>query len=140
MGRVRGGGSDRWKNNAAAASQTYVEGVNNPRKDWATATVEGEKNYNQAIQNSIAQGSFSKGVKKAGSAKQKEGVNTKGAQRYAEGVQLGDANYAAGVAPYIQTLESITLKPRGVKGSPANYDRVKQVCDALIAKRKVIKG
>lgn len=140
MGRVRSGGSERWKNNAAAASQTYVEGVNNPRKDWAIATAEAEKNYNAAIQAAVSNGSFGKGVKKAGSARQKEGVNTKGANRYAEGVQMGDSNYAAGIQPYISTLESLTLKPRGIKGSPANYDRVKQVCDALIAKKKAIKG
>ncbi len=140
MGRVRAGGAERWKSRAAAASQTYVDGVNNPRRDWAEATAAAEANYAQGIQSAVSKKSFSKGVKRVGSEKQKRGVTEKGATRFAQGVQLGDANYQTGIAPYIQELESKTLPPRGPKGSPANLERVRAVNDALFKKKQQIKG
>ena len=138
--RTRGGGDERWKNRAAGSTDTYVEGARNPRKPWAEATAAAESNYNEGISKSIAKKSFGKGVRKAGDSKHLQGIETKGASRYASGIAFGQAAYASGVAPYLQVIESISLPPRGVKGDPRNLERVSKITTALSKKRAELKG
>jgi hypothetical protein len=140
MARVRSGYTERWKTRASAASSTYVEGVQNPRNDWAIQTAGAKIAYSAGITKAISSNSFEKGVRKAGSAKQIRGVVEKGATRYAQGVMVGDANYEAGMSPYIQAIEATTLPPRGAKGDPANLERVRKMNEAMMKKKKELRG
>lgn len=138
--RVKGGGAERFVNNAAQAGPSYEEGVKNPRRDWKEATVEGAKNYDIAIQKAIADKSFEKGVKKAGSDKWAKGALEKGKDRYASGVALAKDAYVEGMAPYIAEMEKMDLPPRFPKGDPRNIARVSHIAAKLHAKKKQLKG
>lgn len=120
---------------AAQRSQDYVEGVQNPRNDWATATKAAEQAFKDGVSQAIAQGRFGKGVQRAGSAKQIKGAVDKGANRFASGVVAGKDNYAQGVAPYLSTIASTTLPPRYARRDPRNLERVRVITTALGAKK-----
>jgi hypothetical protein len=135
MARVRGGGAQRWKNNASAATETYAVGINNPRQDWAEATASAESNWNAGIQAAVAEKRFAKGVQKAGSAKWKNKALSVGKDRYAQGVMQSEAAYAQGIAPYLQVIEQTVLPPRFPKGDVRNLERVKAITQALRKKK-----
>lgn len=138
--RVKKGGGDRFVDNASIAAPSYIAGIEDPRKDWAKATSDGASNYEAGIKKSIADKSFQKGVRKAGSEKWRKGALDKGADRYASGVRLAKDAYEAGMAPFISELESITLPPRYPKGDPRNIARVATIADKLHAKKLALKG
>ena len=130
-------GADRsaakWNTNTTNATESYIDGVQNPRADWATATKAAESNWKAGTTKAAADGSFGKGVQRAGTSKQQNNALSKGAQRFAQGVAVAQTDYAEGVAPYLDVLERTTLPPRGPKGDPNNIKRVSTVTTALHA-------
>ena len=125
----------KWAKRAGAAGADYASGVQNPRTDQAAAAAAAAPGWAQAVADAATRDAFRKGVTAAGTAKWQAAASTIGAQRYPQGVNAGTANYAAKEAPYLSALSSLTLPPRGVKGS--NNARVQAVVDAL---RKVKLG
>ena len=121
--------SNKWATRAGAAAGDYTSGVNNPRTDQAQAAIAAAPVWAQSVQEAAANGSYQKGVAKAGTAKWQAGATSKGAQRYAPGVSAGKNNYVNGVTPYLNVLSNVTLPPRQVKGN--NMARVQAVVDAL---------
>jgi hypothetical protein len=135
MPKVRSGSSQRWVDHASRATADYVEGVQNPRVDWATATKNAEGTYEQGVTDAIAKKRFGKGVLRVGSGAQIAGAVGKGQQRYAAGVSEGQAKYAIRVQPFLDVIANTTLPPRGPKGDPRNLDRVKAITVALRNKK-----
>jgi len=123
--------SDKWNRRASSAGQEYTEGIGSPRRSWAAATQAAESNYEQGIQASIARKAFGHGVQAAGDAKWKERAETLGGARFASGVAASEQEYTKGFSKYHQVLSSLSLPPRGAKGSPANLQRVAAVATAL---------
>jgi hypothetical protein len=120
----------KWSTRAQAAGADYTSGVANTQKDQAALAVAAAPVWAQSVQTAAANGTFAKGVNKAGTAGWKAGVAAKGAQRYPQGVGAGGPNYQAGVTPYFTALSNLQLPPRGVKGT--NMQRVQVVADALM--------
>lgn len=118
--------------NASSGSANYVTGVNNSQ-GWAAPTEAAQSTWSAGVSAAASNGSFAKGVAKAGDQKWKTGVQTKGQARYQQAVSSPQAqqNWQQGFSPYGSTLASLTLPPRGVKGSPANIARVQAISDAL---------
>jgi len=135
MPKVRAGSSQRWVDHASRATDDYVQGIQNPRADWAIATSNAEGNYEQGIQDAISKKRFGKGVKRAGSQAQISGAIGKGKDRYAGGVSAAEAKYASRVQPFLDTIANLSLPPRGPKGDPRNLDRVAAIAKALRAKK-----
>lgn len=125
----------KWAKRASAAGADYTSGVNNPRTDQAQAAAAAAPVWAQAVADAATRGAFAKGVTKAGTAKWQQAAASIGAQRYPQGVNAGQSNYATAEAPYLSALSSLSLPPRGVKGT--NNGRVQAVVDAL---RKVKLG
>ena len=117
--------------NAGNAAQAYSDGVQNPRRPWAEAAAAAEDSYKQGVTAAAAAGRFGKGVRKAGDAKQKTRAATLGAQRYPAGVASAAQAYQEGFAPYHAGIGSVTLPPRGPKGSPSNIQRVTAIATRL---------
>lgn len=117
-------------------SEDYRVGVENPRKDWATATANAESAYMDGVQKAITQKRFGKGVKKAGTAAWQEGAVTKGVSRWGPGVALAQDKYARNFAPYRDAIERVQLPPRFARRDPRNLDRVKSVVQALVAAKE----
>jgi hypothetical protein len=125
----------KYATRGGAAAQDYSAGVAAPRVPWAAATAAAVSTYASGVQQSIANGSFVKGVTAAGDAKWSRKATTVGAARYGPGVQAAQQDYASGVAPYLQVLSSLQLPPRGPKGDPGNVQRVNAIAQALRAKK-----
>ena len=119
----------------AAAGADYAAGVATPRQDWAQATEASSNTWGAGVQQAISNGSFSKGVAKAGTPKWQRKAAGVGAQRYGPGVQAAQGDYATGVAPYLDVLRNLTLPPRNPKGDPGNIQRVAVVAAALRARK-----
>lgn len=118
--------------------EDYLNGVQNPKRDWAQATKAAENTYEAGVQAAITRNAFGKGVDKAGTSKWQEGAVSKGPQRFAEGVAQGADRYADGFAPYQQAISSLTLPAKFPKGDPRNIKRVSAVTEALRKKKLAI--
>lgn len=121
----------KWSEVTPQRAGEYQSGVQSPKRSWAQATSDATENYNAGIQESISRGSFQKGVEKAGDSAWREGALNKGVSRWPQGVRMGKSKYQQGFAPYHSVISGLTLSPRGPKGDPRNYDRTREVGQAL---------
>lgn len=135
MPKVRQGTGQKWGTNASQSGAYYKQGIQNPRTDWAQATVGAAANQAAGAQKAISEKRFEKGVSKAGSAKWQNGAITKGVDRFSTGVQAAQGDYEQAITPFLQTIESTTLPPRYPKGDPRNMQRVIAMADALRKKK-----
>ena len=122
----------KWATVTPQRTADYEAGVRSPKADWATSTAAAEDSYNAGVQRAIAEKSFAKGVRSAGTEKWQAGAINKGVARWGAGVAMSEANYAAGFAPFRDAIERMTLPPRFARRDPRNLNRVKAVFDAMI--------
>ena len=121
----------KWSEVTPQRAGEYQSGVQSPKRSWAQATSDATENYNAGIQDSISRNSFQKGVEKAGDSAWRDGALNKGVSRWPQGVRMGKSKYQQGFAPYHSVISGLTLSPRGPKGDPRNYDRTREVGQAL---------
>lgn len=121
----------KWSNNASNAGQAYSEGVQSPRRPWAASTLAAEGSYKEGVTAAITRGAFGKGVQAAGDATWQARAQSLGAGRFSSGVLASVDNYTKNFGPYLQTIASLVLPPRGSKGSAQNLNRVSTVANAL---------
>lgn len=126
----------KWQAKVAGAGGDYTDGVTNPKADWQTETAKAEPRYKEGVTRAAAEGRFGKGVNKAGTAKWQKGAIEKGPGRWTEGVSKAEPEYRSGMSEVISTIEATTLPPRGPKGDPQNYERVRALGAALHTKFK----
>ncbi len=120
---------------AGSASGEYAANAEAAANSWATNAAAASSTFVQAVTAAGVEQRFKRGVQRAGSAKYADRVRSLGASRYGPGVSAGQADYQANVAPYLQTLASLTLPQRRPRGDPGNIQRVTSVINALHAKR-----
>lgn len=123
--------SAKWARAASTATPEYLEGVQNPRKDWSTETQKSAPAYKAGITKSLQNDSFKKGVARAGTSKWQTNALSKGVDRWAAGIAGSQPAYEEGFAPYAQIISRIQLPPRGPKGDPNNIQRVAIIAKAL---------
>jgi len=122
-----------WASRVAAAGKEYEAGIDNPRVSWEAATKAAAENYDTAIQQSLQEGRFAKGVSKAGDARWRERAKAVGPRRWQEGVSGSTNRYEDGFAPYRKVIEDTQLPQRYPKGDPRNIERVKIIAENLHA-------
>ena len=120
-----------WAKRAAASRDEYLDGVENPRKDWKDETANAADRYREGLEASFENNSFLRGVEDAGTSKWQEKAKKLGPGRYSEGVRASEADYRSGFAPFHSRIAATTLPPRGPKGSPENIERVRVMAEAL---------
>jgi len=125
--------AEKWARVTPQRAADYASGVKSPTNSWEQNTLAAKDAQAQGVQEALSNDSFSKGVSAAGDAKWQRKASTVGAQRFGPGVQAAKSDYESGFAPYAGVISSTTLPPRGSKGDPRNYDRVKAMGDALHA-------
>ncbi len=135
MPKVRPNGAQKWVDRAGVAGPAYEAGVKNPRRNWSKATADASENFKTAIQKAIAEDRFKKGVIKAGDEAWLKGAIEKGVSRYPVGVAVAKDKYQNAIAPFLSTIEAVSLPPKFPKGDPRNYERVKAIGEALHAKK-----
>ena len=132
--------STKWGDVTPGRAKYYEDGVKKPSKDWESETVKGENAYEAGVNEAIANNSFGKGVRKAGTSTWQEGSIEKGIPRYGPGVRASINKYKENFAPYLEELGRISLPARGARGDPRNLERVAVIADALNKKRKDLLG
>ena len=121
----------KWGTVTPQRTDQYQQGVQNPKRSWAAGAQAAETNYKTAVTEAANAGRYGKGVQKTGDSGWQNGALNLGVGRFAAGVQAGQSKYEQNFAPYAQVIASTTLPPRGTKGSPANFQRVQVMADAL---------
>jgi hypothetical protein len=114
----------KWSTNSGNATPSYVEGVQNPKEDWKTATLAGAENYKIAVTKAANDGRFAKGVNRTTSDKQIQASVQKGQERFGQGIALAGPDYAEGMAPVLAVTAATQLPPKKPKGDPSNINRV----------------
>lgn len=127
--------AEKWARVTPQRSQDYTDGIENPRRPWAEASAAAEDTYKAGVTAAAGKGRYGKGIRAAGNDKWQRRSREKGPQRFSEGVQLAQADYQAGFAPFADTIRSTALPPRYPKGDPRNYARVQAIGTALANKR-----
>lgn len=127
--------SKKWVAQSAVSEPSYLEGVENPTKDWEKETLAAEAIFEAAIQKAIQAKTFGKGVRRAGTEKWQLNAISKGPARWSQGIALAENAYADGFAPYADVIRNLTLPPRGPKGDPKNIARVAALAKALHDKK-----
>jgi hypothetical protein len=125
----------KYSQRAQGAGGEYKTGVAGKGAKWQAGAAAAADTYGQAVTAAVGRGAFAKGVSRAGGSKYETKASGIGATRYPQGVAGAQADYAAGFEPYAGVLKGISLQPRAPKGSPQNLERVRQVTDALHAKK-----
>lgn len=121
----------KWAAVTPARARQWEEEVRaTPDETWAGAAVASAPNYDAGVSEAIADGRFAKGIE-ANRTKWKRKALAVGPARFGTGVRAAEPDMAAGFAPYRETIAALDLTPRGPRGSPGNYDRVRQIGEAL---------
>lgn len=123
--------AEKWARVTPTRTQDYLNGVAQPRRDWADSTVDARERYEQGIQEAIGRDAFSRGVERAGTEKWRSRTREKGPGRWSQGISISRGDYEAGFAPFRSVIQNTTLPPRGPAGSPSNIERARVMAQAL---------
>ncbi len=134
--RIKAGAGKKWREMGAQSTERYIEGSKNPKESWSKRTGESEDLWKDGVTKAAQKKKFSKGVAAAGDEKWLKGIVDKGSTRYAQGIELGQSAYEAGIQPYFDTIANLTLPKRFAKGDPRNLERVRIVTQALHKKKE----
>lgn len=124
----------KFSERVGVATEEYKAGIERTT-DQAEKAIAAKEAYEAGIMDSISRGAREKGLAEAGTGKWKSKALAVGVSRWPQGAKAGIGDYKKGVAPFFEVLKGLTLAPRGPKGSPENYERVRQVGEALHAKK-----
>ncbi|MBD3320257.1 MAG: hypothetical protein GF350_04090 [Chitinivibrionales bacterium] len=123
--------AQKWKTVTPTRVADYENGIQNPKRNWESATLEAANLWITAMQTQRVWIRWGEGVQEAGNAKWKANSLSKGVARWGPGVtQSGDA-YARGFSAYRDVIANLDLPPRGAPGSQQNIERVRIVATAL---------
>jgi len=125
----------KWARVTSGRSTDFSDGVKAPRRSWTAGANAAEGSYKEGVTKAANEGRFGKGVTAAGDSKWQKKTVSVGVSRWAPGVAVAQGDMEAGFAPYVDVISKIDLNPRYPKGDPRNFDRVKQIGEALNKKR-----
>ena len=91
--------------------------------------------WEAGIMDAIARGARERGLAEVGTEGWRRRTLAVGVSRWPQGAKASVDEYQKAVAPFFEVLKGLTLPPRGPKGSPENYERVRVVGEALHRKR-----
>jgi len=130
----------KWRDNASRAAAEFATNAEASADEWARNTAGSADNFHQAVTAPGIKERFRRGVVKAGAAKFARKIREVAADRFGSGVSAAEADYKAGVEPFLATIAALTLSPRKPRGDPGNIRRVEEVTKALNAKRLAMLG
>jgi hypothetical protein len=126
----------KFSTNGQAGSNNYKSGVL-ASSTWAQNTEAAAPTWQAGVTAPGAAARFSANVGKAGNAKWQQRASTTGQSRFSQAMSDPQTkqNWSTNFAPFAAVIAGITPQPKGVRGSPNNYNSVKTIGDALHAKK-----
>ncbi len=132
--------ADKYTKRASAAMGDYQAAIRaTPPATWETHSKAAADSWQSGVAQAVAEGRYSAGIDGKG-AKWLRKAGDVGPQRYQTGVTAAGPDFMAGFQRSFDTLNSLTLGPRGPRGDARNYARVQQVGDALNRARRAAKS
>ncbi len=120
-----------WKEGARARATVYADRAKAAATKWLENAKAAEATWEAAIQDAIRRKAFAAGIEAAGADAYRKGIEDKGATRYAPGIEAASDKYARIMREVLEVIRGVELPPRGPRGAPQNYDRVRAIGDAL---------
>jgi len=123
--------ADKFERRASQAGQDYEDGVSAVSdSEQQSATLDAVDNWEQGVQSAINDGRFESGVQDPSSSWQGQALEV-GSTRFTQGASNAGGTWADSFQEYADTLEALSLQPRGPRGSEGNYQRSRAVGEAL---------
>lgn len=114
----------KWARNASAASADYVDGAQRTDKDPTALAIANKSRLLAAFNDAVNSGRWEQALRAAGKSGWLNGIATKGATNYANGVQQAEAEVAAAFGPLFQHIANVQ---RTVQGMPSNTDAEREL-------------
>lgn len=125
----------KWADVTPARAKQWTEAIQATNTDeYAAPAIAAAPVWEQAVTEAAARGAYAAGIE-AKKERWKRKSLAVGGPRFGPGVRAAEADQAAGFSPYRETIAALTLSPRGPRGAPGNYERVREVGEALHTKR-----
>lgn len=125
----------KWADVTPARARQWEDEIKATSTDeYSTPAIAAAPIWEQGVMEAAARGAYAKGIEDK-AEKWKRKALAVGPARYGPGVRAAEGDQAAGFAPYRETIAALTLTPRGPRGAPGNYERVREVGEALHRKR-----
>lgn len=126
--------AEKWARVTQSRQNDYQTGVQGAGQRYQEGVSGAADIYAAGVQQAINEGRYSMGVAgKAGRYVAKaSGI---GPARWAQGISGSRSDYEGGVGRTFQAVASVSLPPKGPKGSPGNLQRVAAVVEAERAAR-----
>lgn len=125
----------KWADVTPARSRQWEDEIKATSTDeYAAPAIAAAPIWEQAVMEAAARDGYAKGVADK-AEKWKRKALAVGTARFGPGVRAAESDQAAGFAPYREVIAGLTLPPRGPRGAPGNYERVREVGEALHNKR-----
>lgn len=123
--------ASKFERRAGSAGQDYETGVQNVSdSEQQQATLDAADNWEQGIQDAISEGRFQSGVQNPNKSWQEAALEV-GSSRFTQGASQAGDTWQQGFSTFADTLEGLNLQPRGARGSESNFQRSRQVGEAL---------
>ena len=119
----------KWTGRARVSEPDYRKGVTRA-KDWQGKTAAAADRYAAGVTAAIGENRFQKGVADTSTEEWRSKTTAK-APRWSDGIGKAEGDFRKGIGEVLSTIQGVTLTERGPAGSPANYDRVRQIGEAL---------
>jgi len=121
----------KWSTRAQGAVNDYKAGAASPKSSQSASAIAAAPLWQQAVQSPAALASFTSGLQKSGDQGWLNGVNNKGAARYAGGITAGVNKFTTNITPFLQVIAGLSLPAKGLRGSAQNIQRVAVIAQAL---------
>lgn len=126
-----GQSADKFERRAGQAGQDYEQGVQaTSDQEQQSATLDAVDTWEQGVQQAINNGTFQSGVQNPNKSWQQASLEV-GSGRFTQGASQAGNTWREAFSPFADTLEGLSLQPRGPRGSESNFDRSRQVGQAL---------
>jgi len=128
--------ASKFERRAGAAGQDYESGVSSVSdSEQQQATLDAADNWEQGVQDAISEGRFENGVNNPTQSWQQAALEV-GSQRFTQSASQAGDQWTNGFEDFASALESLSLQPRGPRGSEANFQRSRAVGEALHNERQ----
>ena len=100
----------KYKTNARNSVQSYVDGVRSTPKDPMRLAIDAIPRYEQGVRDAVSSGRLERGLSAVSKASWQDSCEKIGAKRYSDGIDKGEAKYAAHMAIFAPEQARITAE------------------------------
>jgi hypothetical protein len=132
---------EKFKKRVEAAGPDYEFGVKNPLRTWLEEFTAVAETIKEALKQMAEEERFKHGAERVGQKKWLDNTGRKGPARWREETPKRSDEWEKEWTPFKDEIEKVVLEMKKPRGDPANIDkRVKPIVDALVRKRKELRG